>query len=173
MLDSGTWGMRLAMHHAGRSWDLRTPLVGLHNAYNLLASQGAGLVLGLEPEQLQVLADAPGAPGRLERVPNARQLDIFIDYAHTPDALEKVSAALKAMGFARLITVFGCGGDRDATKRPLMGQAVARHADIAVLTSDNPRTEDAQSIRSDRARSGRGGPGHPRGGPARSHRLGH
>ncbi len=146
VLDSGTWGMRLAMHHAGRSWELRTPLVGLHNAYNLLASQGAGLVLGLEPEQLQVLADAPGAPGRLERVPNARQLDIFIDYAHTPDALEKVSAALKAMGFARLITVFGCGGDRDATKRPLMGQAVARHADIAVLTSDNPRTEDAQSI---------------------------
>lgn len=146
VLDSGPRGMRLAMRYAGQSWELRTGLVGRHNASNLLACQGAGLLLGLTPEQMLVLADAPGAPGRLERVPNSRQLDIFIDYAHTPDALEKVAAALKAMGFARLITVFGCGGDRDATKRPLMGQAVARHADIAILTSDNPRTEDPESI---------------------------
>lgn len=146
VMASGPWGMLLAMSHAGRSWELRTDLVGPHNAYNLLACQGAGLLLGLEPEQMQVLADAPGAPGRLERVPNKQGLDIFVDYAHTPDALEKVSAALKTMGFARLITVFGCGGDRDAAKRPLMGQAVARHADIAVLTSDNPRSEDPESI---------------------------
>lgn len=146
VLESGTWGMRLAMQHAGQSWELRTALVGLHNASNLLACQAAGLLLGLEPSQLLALADASGAPGRLERVPNRQGLDIFIDYAHTPDALEKVSSALKAMGFARLITVFGCGGNRDATKRPLMGQAVARHADVVVLTSDNPRTEEPESI---------------------------
>jgi len=79
-------------------------------------------------------------------VPNTRDLNIFIDYAHTPDALEKVSVALKTMGFKRLITVFGCGGDRDASKRPLMGAAVARHADVAVVTSDNPRTENPESI---------------------------
>jgi UDP-N-acetylmuramoyl-L-alanyl-D-glutamate--2,6-diaminopimelate ligase len=144
--ESGTWGMDLVMHYEGRSWNVRTGLVGRHNVMNLLAAAGAGLLLGLAPEQLECLSSATGAPGRLERVPNSRGLDIFVDYAHSPDALEKVSVALKAMGFARLITVFGCGGDRDATKRPLMGQAVARHADMVVLTSDNPRTEDPESI---------------------------
>lgn len=144
--ESGTWGMELVMRHQGRTWHLRTGLVGRHNAMNLLSAAGAGLLLGLAPEQLECLSSASGAPGRLERVPNSQGLDIFVDYAHSPDALEKVSVALKAMGFARLITVFGCGGDRDATKRPLMGQAVARHADMVVLTSDNPRTEDPESI---------------------------
>lgn len=144
--ESGTWGMDLVMLHEGRSWNVRTGLVGPHNAMNLLAATGAGLLLGLAPAQLDCLASASGAPGRLERVPNSQGLDIFVDYAHSPDALEKVSVALKAMGFARLITVFGCGGDRDTTKRPLMGQAVAKHAEMVVLTSDNPRTEDPESI---------------------------
>lgn len=146
ILSSGTWGMHLGVSHGGRRWELKTALAGRHNASNLLAAMGAGLLLGLEPSRLECLGQATGAPGRLERVPNGRGYDIFIDYAHTPDALEKVSLALKSMGFKRLITVFGCGGDRDATKRPLMGQAVARHADVVVLTSDNPRTEDPESI---------------------------
>lgn len=144
--ESGTWGMRLRMEYRGREWELTTHLAGKHNASNLLACQSAGLLLGFEPERMLCLEHAAGAPGRLERVPNEQGLDIFVDYAHTPDALEKVSAALKEMGFARLITVFGCGGDRDAGKRPLMGRAVARSADVAVLTSDNPRTEDPESI---------------------------
>lgn len=143
---AGPQGMTLGLSHDGDEWELRTGLVGRHNAYNLLSAVGAGLLLGLTPAQCDCLSKAPGAPGRLERVPNARDLNIFIDYAHTPDALEKVSLALKAMGFKRLITVFGCGGDRDAGKRPLMGEAVARHADVAVVTSDNPRTEDPDSI---------------------------
>lgn len=146
VLESGPWGMQLRMTWQGQTWELRTGLVGLHNAANLLAAQGAGLLLDLVPEQFSVLESAVGAPGRLERVQNSQKLDIFVDYAHTPDALEKVSAALKGMGFARLITVFGCGGDRDVTKRPLMGEAVARSADVAVLTSDNPRTEDPETI---------------------------
>jgi len=146
ILDAGTWGMQLGIRHGDRRWQLRTALVGRHNANNLLAAVGAGVLMGLGPDQCACLAQATGAPGRLERVPNARDLHIFIDYAHTPDALEKVSAALKSMGFNRLITVFGCGGDRDASKRPLMGQAVARHADVVVVTSDNPRTEDPESI---------------------------
>lgn len=146
ILDAGTWGMVLGISHGELSWTLRTPLVGRHNASNLLSAVGAGLLVGLSPEQCAVLSRAAGAPGRLERVPNTRGLHVFIDYAHTPDALEKVSTALRSMGFSRLITVFGCGGDRDASKRPLMGQAVARHADVVVVTSDNPRTEDPESI---------------------------
>jgi UDP-N-acetylmuramoyl-L-alanyl-D-glutamate--2,6-diaminopimelate ligase len=142
----GTWGMELAMDFRGERFEIRTGLVGGYNASNLLFAAGTGLLSGLGSRELQCLGQAVGAPGRLERVPNARGLDIFVDYAHTPDALEKVSAALKAMGFGRLITVFGCGGDRDATKRPLMGRAVARHADVIVMTSDNPRTEDPERI---------------------------
>ena len=146
ILDFGTWGMRLSVTCGGSAFELKTGLVGRHNAHNLLSAAGAGLLLGLDPSALACLSGATGAPGRLERVPNERGLDIFVDYAHTPDALEKVSVALKGMGFARLITVFGCGGDRDATKRPLMGRAVARHADVVVMTSDNPRTEDPEAI---------------------------
>lgn len=143
---AGTWGMVLNMRYEGRQWELRTGLMGRYNASNLLAAQAVGLLLGFDPGQLECLQASTGAPGRLQRVPNNRGLDIFVDYAHTPDALDKVSAALKGMGFGRLITVFGCGGDRDAGKRPLMGQAAARHADVVVLTSDNPRTENPQSI---------------------------
>lgn len=146
IVSAGPKGMALGISHGANAWELRTSLVGRHNAYNLLSAVGTGLLLGLTPAQCDVLSQAPGAPGRLERVPNTRDLNIFIDYAHTPDALEKVSVALKSMGFKRLITVFGCGGDRDASKRPLMGAAVARHADVAVVTSDNPRTEDPESI---------------------------
>lgn len=144
--NAGIWGMRLRISHGADTWQLGTALVGRHNAYNLLAAVGTGLLMGLGPDQCACLSRAAGAPGRLERVPSERDLHVFIDYAHTPDALEKVSVALKSMGFARLITVFGCGGDRDASKRPLMGQAVARHADIVVVTSDNPRTENPDSI---------------------------
>lgn len=146
IMSAGTWGMELVMQYGGRRWGLRTSLAGRHNAYNLLACQGAGLLLGLDAGQMECLKDATGAPGRLERIPNTRGLDIFVDYAHTPDALEKVSVALKDMGFARLITVFGCGGDRDATKRPRMGRVVARYADVIVVTSDNPRTEAPEAI---------------------------
>jgi UDP-N-acetylmuramoyl-L-alanyl-D-glutamate--2,6-diaminopimelate ligase len=146
ILGADATGMRLGINHGGQRWELSTGMVGRHNAYNLLSAVGAGLLLGLAPEECQALSAAKGAPGRLERVPNERGLHIFIDYAHTPDALEKVSSALREMGFKRLITVFGCGGDRDATKRPLMGQAVARYADAVVVTSDNPRSEDPETI---------------------------
>src|SRR5439155_9497441 len=92
------------------------------------------------------IADLPGVPGRVERVPNTAELDIFVDYAHTPDALRNVLAALRPLTKRRLICVFGCGGDRDPTKRPKMGAAVAELADLAVVTSDNPRTEDPRAI---------------------------
>jgi UDP-N-acetylmuramoyl-L-alanyl-D-glutamate--2,6-diaminopimelate ligase len=113
---------------------------------NLLAAQAVGLYLGLPVEAMQALQTFTGVPGRLQRVVNPRGLDIFVDYAHTPDALEKVCQALRALDFHRLHVVFGCGGDRDPSKRPIMGAAVAVHADVAIVTSDNPRHEDPETI---------------------------
>ena len=139
-------GISLRMRFQGREWDLATPLVGRHNASNLLAAQAVGLGLGLRVEELGNLQSFPGVSGRLERVGTATDLDIFVDYAHTPDALENVLTALRQTGFSRVITVFGCGGDRDPGKRPLMGKAVGALSDIAVLTSDNPRHEDPEAI---------------------------
>jgi UDP-N-acetylmuramoyl-L-alanyl-D-glutamate--2,6-diaminopimelate ligase len=129
---------------------LRSPLIGEFNLENLVVAVGIGLGIGLGPEAIaRALADERGAPGRLERVSDrGAPFGVFVDYAHTPDALERVMAALRPIvpPGRRLIVVFGCGGDRDRTKRPLMGHAVARDAELAIVTSDNPRTEEPQSI---------------------------
>jgi len=142
-------GLRLSMEFEGREWELSSPLVGGFNAMNLLGAQAMALALGMPVEALQNLSSFAGVPGRLERIENTRGLDVFVDYAHTPDALVKAIDALRDAGFARIVTLFGCGGNRDRTKRPLMGEAVAEHADIAVLTSDNPRHEDPEAIMDD------------------------
>lgn len=142
-------GMLLRMEWEGKCWSLNSGLVGAHNASNLLAAQAVALGLGMGPADMQPLAPFTGVPGRLERVENCHNLDVFVDYAHTPDALLNVQRALRDAGFKRLVTVFGCGGDRDRTKRPLMGQAVAGLSDICVLTSDNPRHEDPLAIMAD------------------------
>ena len=92
------------------------------------------------------LARLGGVPGRLERVANARGVLCLVDYAHTPDALERAIAAVRPLTAGRVVVVFGCGGDRDNSKRPLMGQIAARDADLAIVTSDNPRTEEPESI---------------------------
>ena len=109
------------MEWEGKCWSLKSGLVGAHNASNLLAAQAVALGIGLGPADMQPLAAFTGVPGRLQRVNNAHDLDVFVDYAHTPDALINVQRALRDAGFKRLITVFGCGGNRDKTKRPLMG----------------------------------------------------
>lgn len=149
ILDMSIKGLKLRMSFQGRSWELKSPLVGAHNASNLLAAQALGLAMGMPEEQFQVLSEFVGVTGRLERIPNRNNLNIFVDYAHTPDALENVLRALKALRFGKLITVFGCGGNRDRGKRPLMGAAVCKYTDIAVLTSDNPRHEDPIAIMND------------------------
>lgn len=149
LLASGTAGTHLRMRLDGEEWELRSPLVGAFNAANLLAAQAIALELGLQPSAMAELETFAGVCGRLERVPNPRGLHVFVDYAHTPDALVNVLTALRGAGFGRIVTVFGCGGNRDRTKRPLMGEAVARHADVAVLTSDNPRNEDPGAILED------------------------
>jgi UDP-N-acetylmuramoyl-L-alanyl-D-glutamate--2,6-diaminopimelate ligase len=130
----------------GREYPLVLPMVGLHNLQNALAAIGAALALNIQVEVcLTGLAQFGGVPGRLERVPNPRGVAVFVDYAHTDDALANVIAALRPLTSGRLLTVFGCGGDRDAGKRPLMG-AAASHSDFCIVTSDNPRSEDPEEI---------------------------
>jgi UDP-N-acetylmuramoyl-L-alanyl-D-glutamate--2,6-diaminopimelate ligase len=125
---------------------LRSPLVGVHNLENALCAAGLALSAGLSRGAVEEgLATCPGAPGRLERV-EGRGIAAFIDYAHTDDALARALAALRVLSPRRLLVVFGCGGDRDRGKRPLMGEAAARAADLAVVTSDNPRSEDPAAI---------------------------
>ncbi|MFK4766051.1 UDP-N-acetylmuramoyl-L-alanyl-D-glutamate--2,6-diaminopimelate ligase [Desulfobaculum sp. SPO524] len=142
-------GVHLSMKFGEERWELQSPLIGKHNASNLLAVQGAALALGVKPRRLKALEKFCGVPGRLERIDNRRGLNVFVDYAHTPDALENVLSSVKELDFKRLFVVFGCGGDRDRAKRPLMGEAVSHYADVAVLTSDNPRSENSVAIMND------------------------
>jgi UDP-N-acetylmuramoyl-L-alanyl-D-glutamate--2,6-diaminopimelate ligase len=123
-------------------------LVGTHNLENLLVALGIAHALELDLGRAAAgLSREGGAPGRLDRCDlEGDDVSVFVDYAHTPDALARVLAALRGVTSGRLWCVFGCGGDRDTKKRAPMGEAVARGADVAVLTNDNPRTEDPQVI---------------------------
>jgi murE/murF fusion protein len=123
------------------------PLIGHYNVANLALAVGIAEALAIDHAVIaRGIAELPGVPGRVERVANDADLDIFVDYAHTPDALHNVLAALRPLTRRRLICVFGCGGDRDPGKRPLMGAEVRASADLAFVTSDNPRTEDPRAI---------------------------
>jgi UDP-N-acetylmuramoyl-L-alanyl-D-glutamate--2,6-diaminopimelate ligase len=125
---------------------LRSPLVGAHNVENLLCAAGMALALGVEPAAVaRGLAGSAGAPGRLERIAGPG-FEVFVDYAHTDDALARALEALRALGPRRIITVFGCGGDRDRGKRPLMGEAAGRGSELSIVTSDNPRSESPGAI---------------------------
>ena len=144
----GLEGGLLRVVWPGGAGRVRTPLVGAFNLVNLLGAAAVGLGLGLDMGRvLEAVGRCGGVPGRLERVGEAAvRPAVFVDYAHTDDALRQVLAALRPLTPGRLICVFGAGGDRDPGKRPLMGRAVARGADAAVLTSDNPRSEDPLAI---------------------------
>ncbi len=129
--------------------ELELPLVGDFNLENLLVACGIAQALELPTDAIRAgVADCPQVPGRVERVEAdaPSQPTVIVDYAHTPDAVEKLLAALRPLARGRLVTLFGCGGDRDRAKRPLMAAAVARHSDRVVATSDNPRTEDPEAI---------------------------
>lgn len=129
---------------------VRLKLTGRFSVYNALAALAVGLVEGLSLEAMAAhLEEVPGVPGRLERVDAGQPFGVIVDYAHTPDSLENVLRTLREFTRGRLIAVFGCGGDRDRTKRPLMGQIAYRWSDYAILTSDNPRTEDPERILDD------------------------
>ena len=125
-------------------------LLGDVNLYNALAAMGTAMILGLDPGRIvEALASAPQTPGRLERVGTRGEYLVLVDYAHTPDALDRVLGVVRNLDPKRLISVFGCGGDRDRAKRPLMGRAGVQMSDLAIITSDNPRTEDPHAILDD------------------------
>jgi UDP-N-acetylmuramoyl-L-alanyl-D-glutamate--2,6-diaminopimelate ligase len=131
----------------GKSYLVRVPLIGRFNVANSVAALTAANALGVNlRDAVLSLGRSPQVPGRLEIVPAKRQFQVFVDYAHTPDALRNVLKTLHELEPHRLLVVFGCGGDRDRKKRPLMGEMVDRHADYAIITSDNPRKEDPSAI---------------------------
>lgn len=147
-------GISAEVRGPGGRMVLTSPLVGEFNLRNILGVVGCALALAIAPETIrQAVASCQGAPGRLERVVGRTeeveklpQAAVFVDYAHTPDALEKVLVTLRQLKPKRLIVVFGCGGDRDRGKRPLMGGVAIRLADVVVVTSDNPRSEEPGKI---------------------------
>ncbi|MEO1826871.1 MAG: UDP-N-acetylmuramoyl-L-alanyl-D-glutamate--2,6-diaminopimelate ligase [Roseibacillus sp.] len=131
----------------GKSYLVRLPLIGRFNVYNALGALASAVALKIPlREGISALANAPQVPGRMECVGSMDGATVFVDYAHTPDALQNVCRSLRGLDPRRLITVFGCGGDRDREKRPLMGAVASRHSDYCVVTSDNPRSEDPERI---------------------------
>ena len=153
-------GMEFELNAKGRSHLVRAPFIGRFNIHNIMAAVAAAISCGIRPrEAIAAIADAPQVPGRMQNVGNAGGATVFVDYAHTPDALQNACRTLRELNPRRLITVFGCGGDRDKAKRPLMGAAAASLSDACVVTSDNPRSEDPLAIIRE-IEKGMGGKGH-------------
>ncbi len=144
------FAQRLTVAFDGGTTEVVLPLVGDYMAGNALVAAGLAIATGeIKPAALSALAGLKGVPGRLERVGEARGGLVLVDYAHKPDALAAALTALRGYAYGRLICVFGCGGDRDKGKRPLMGAIAAEKADIAIVTDDNPRSEDPAAIRAE------------------------
>lgn len=150
-IDLSLKGISVDIEYEGMKRRIVSPLVGRFNVYNILAAYAAGKAIGVSEQALQHgIASLRAVKGRLERVDSPKGWMAIIDYAHTPDALEKCLRAVRELlSTGRVITVFGAGGDRDTTKRPLMGKIAAGLSDLAIVTSDNPRTEDPQQIIND------------------------
>jgi UDP-N-acetylmuramoyl-L-alanyl-D-glutamate--2,6-diaminopimelate ligase len=143
-------GLRFTVQHGRERVQLTSPLVGKFNAYNILAACGAALSYGLDWTTItRAIANSPRVPGRFESVQQGQPFLIVVDYAHTDDALRNVISVARELHPKRVITLFGCGGDRDRAKRPLMAQVAAQASDYVVLTSDNPRSEDPINIMND------------------------
>ncbi len=141
-------GSQFELQYQGKSYLVRTPLIGNFNISNSLASLAACTAAGITMrDAINSLAQAPQVPGRMELVSSVNNVQCFVDYAHTPDALLNVCSTMKSLcRNGRFITIFGCGGDRDSKKRPLMGEAAAEHSDLCIITSDNPRSESPEDI---------------------------
>ena len=143
-------GIEAFVAAGGNQFTIRSTLIGKFNLYNILAATAAALAVGIAPSVIGIGVTAlRTVPGRLQKVSDRGQPDVFVDYAHTEDALRKVLRNLSEFKRGKMITVFGCGGDRDHGKRPLMGKAAVELSDFAIVTSDNPRTEDPLAIIAD------------------------
>lgn len=146
-VDLSPEGARLTLATPGGPLAISSNLIGSHNVSNVMAAVAAAHLLGIRHDAVAGgVARLAGVPGRLEWIPNRRGIRIYVDYAHTPDGLDRVLGGLRELTNGRLISVFGCGGDRDRTKRPEMGQAAARRSDLVLVTSDNPRNEDPLAV---------------------------
>jgi UDP-N-acetylmuramoyl-L-alanyl-D-glutamate--2,6-diaminopimelate ligase len=146
VLKNGALVFDLIIKSLGRE-NIRARLIGTHNVYNMMAASAALIVSGLDLGQIKEgLESASTPPGRIDPVPGEAPFKVFVDYAHTPNALENVLQCLRACTEKKLICVFGCGGDRDKTKRPVMGKIALEICDSVILTNDNPRTEDPGRI---------------------------
>lgn len=149
-MESSFNGLRFTIVAGKRRFPIHSPLVGHINAYNILLACSAAISLGLSDEEIQKgIEQMQIVPGRFERVEEGQPFMVVVDYAHTDDALRNVISVARGMKPKRVITLFGCGGDRDRSKRPLMGMAAAELSDYVVLTSDNPRSEDPLAIMND------------------------
>jgi UDP-N-acetylmuramoyl-L-alanyl-D-glutamate--2,6-diaminopimelate ligase len=145
--EAGWDGTRLLLSTPWGEIDLRTRLIGAYNASNVMAAVCGALLLGVAPDAIsRGVGSLQAIPGRMEPIGNSRGLHVFVDYAHTPDGLDRILATLGELSPSRVVTLFGCGGNRDRAKRPEMGQVAARRSDVVVVTSDNPRNEDPQAI---------------------------
>jgi len=143
-------GIRAELSTPAGPLTLESPLFGAHNLENLVVPVGCALALGLALDTIaEALRTAVGAPGRMERVADKRGVLVLVDYAHTPDALVRALSALRPLTKGRLAVLFGCGGERDRQKRKPMAEAAAQGADLAILTSDNPRGESLTQILAD------------------------
>lgn len=149
-ISSSLQGLRFEVQYRKMRFTVESRLLGKINVYNILAACGAGLSYGFPPEVIaQGIAQCRAVPGRFERIDEGQPFGVVVDYAHTDDALKNTIAVARGLEPKRIITLFGCGGDRDRSKRPLMGQVAAENSDLVVLTSDNPRSEDPLAIMND------------------------
>lgn len=140
-------GMEFSLSYGGNEYQVKIPLLGKFNIYNTLAALGVVLKQGYDIEKcVSYLAEVPQVPGRFELIDEGQDFTVVVDYAHTPDGLLNLLSSAKEIARKRVITLFGCGGDRDKTKRPIMADIASRFSDFIILTSDNPRTEDPFEI---------------------------
>jgi UDP-N-acetylmuramoyl-L-alanyl-D-glutamate--2,6-diaminopimelate ligase len=143
-------GLKFELVFDKTRFEIRSSLIGKINVYNILAACCAGMTFQLQPDVIaRGIASCPRVPGRFERVDEGQPFAVVVDYSHTDDALRNAISVARSLNAKRIITVFGCGGDRDRAKRPLMGQAAGELSDLVILTSDNPRSEDPLQIMND------------------------
>jgi len=149
-ISSGVKGTSFTVQYGSDSFPVRMKIIGMFNVYNALAAINVALKEGIAIPVIQAaLEQVAGVPGRFEQVNCEQAFTVIVDYAHTPDGLENILSTARELCANRLITVFGCGGDRDRGKRPLMGEIAARYSDFCVVTSDNPRSEEPEAIIAD------------------------